>query len=142
MFRGEHQGGRVVKTVAEEGPGVCECDRPLHHPIQDSSGVRCSPKPPATTHKEFSLNSGFVGEPAAVLGIFSRGSNKGRALTGVKMCRPLTDLQSQNLRSNRQSRDLGSLNKLRLLKCPQERNADHEMANRDLHKTLFDYEQL
>lgn len=85
----------MVKKVAEEGPGVCECDRPLHHPIQDSSGVRCSPKPPATTHKEFSLNSGFVGEPAAVLGIFSRGSNKGRALTGVKMCRPLTDLQSQ-----------------------------------------------
>lgn len=141
MFRGEHQGGRVVKKVAVEGSGVCECDRPLHHPIQDSSGVRCSPKPPATTHKEFSLNSGFVGEPAAVLGIFSRGSNKGRALTGVKMCRPLTDLQSQNLRSNRQSGDKErSLNKLRLLKCPQERHADHEMANGDVHKTVFDYE--
>lgn len=55
----------MVKKVTEEGSGVCECDRPLHHPIQDGSGLRCSPKPPATTHKEFSLNSGFVRGPAA-----------------------------------------------------------------------------
>lgn len=65
LDRGEHPGGPRARMSVDEGGGGGSGDRPLHHPIQDSSGVRHSPKPPATTHQEFLVNSGFVRGPAA-----------------------------------------------------------------------------